>query len=125
LSFGVISDKNADLKAEREAHYIEKYVTDENDKRGFLGKTFGTLTLGLINGRETKKQMEERLRAEMLYREKYVADENDRRDFIEKGINTATLGLFWQRETKAEYAARLAHEAWLEEQRNKPLYAEN
>lgn len=101
LTFGIVSDKNADIKAYREAHYKEKYVSDEDDERSAFGKAIGTLTFGIVSGRETKKQRAERLKAEALAHEQRLKDERD-----------------------AEFA-RLEETLRLELEQNTPLYHEN
>ncbi|MFT7144853.1 MAG: hypothetical protein ACI9TY_000288 [Alphaproteobacteria bacterium] len=116
LTLGIVSDKEDDIKAARQQHLQEKYVSDENDARGVLKKSLGFLTLGLFGGKETKKQYEARLKMEAELKTTLVSDADDERGLVAHTFNTLTLGALGQKETKIERYNRLEKEAKLKAQ---------
>tara|TARA_A200000113_G_scaffold219376_1_gene228046 strand:+ start:805 stop:1626 length:822 start_codon:yes stop_codon:yes gene_type:complete len=119
LTMGYLSEHRDEINKEREAHYKKKYVGDENDERNWIEKIVGKATLGLINGRETKKQYAARKKQEAAYAALFVPDELDERGFVDKSLNTLTLGVLADKETLLERENRLKREAEEAQKRDK------
>tara|TARA_R110000868_G_scaffold189695_1_gene432848 strand:+ start:34798 stop:35613 length:816 start_codon:yes stop_codon:yes gene_type:complete len=111
LTLGIVNDKEEDLKADRKAAREAKYVTDENDARNIFEKAIGAVTLGLVAGRETKKERAARLLEEERLSKILVSDAEDDRNFVEHGFNFITAGVIAGKETKEQRALRLQKEA--------------
>ena len=110
LTLGFASEQRQKIAEERAKLYKQKYVADENDERNILEKAVGALTLGVIMGRETKKQYAARKAEEMEAAALLVADADDKRGLIAKGLHKATMGLIAGKETKEEFLERVAKE---------------
>lgn len=119
LTFGYLSEHREKLNAEREAYYKKKYVSDGNDERNWFEKIIGTATLGIIKGRETKKQYAARKAQESAYAALFVPDALDERGFVDKSLNTLTLGVLADKETLLEREKRLKREAEEAQNRDK------
>lgn len=111
VTMGIINDKQDVMKEKRKKFLEKKYVTDENDDRNLIEKSSGFITLGLIGGRETKKQHAARLLEEDRLKNISVSDEHDTRGVIAHSFNALTLGTLAKKETKIEREERLKKEA--------------
>ncbi|HIF15491.1 MAG TPA: hypothetical protein EYQ86_09350 [Bacteroidetes bacterium] len=119
LTFGYLSEQRAQLEKERQAYYEKKYVGDEKDERNWFEKLLGKATLGVVMGRETKKEYQRRLEKEAEEAARYVSESQDDRGIVAKSLNTLSLGLIADRETIEERNERLAKEAEEAENRDK------